>query len=242
MRNIKLVVEYDGTDFVGWQSQLNGRSVQDEISKVLQQVLQQSITLIGAGRTDAGVHARGQVANFRNATALETSTILNALNGLLPEDICVHSADEVSEDFHARYDARERLYRYYIASRPSAISRRFQWFVKFPLDVSVMNNIAAQILGDHDFTSFCKIGADADHHRCTVSISEWRQMKDFIIYEINANRFLHGMVRTLVGTMVDIGRGFTPAPAFAEILNARDRTKAGMTAPPLGLFLEEVTY
>jgi len=242
MRNIKLVVEYDGTDFVGWQSQANGRSVQDEISKVLRQVLQESVTLIGAGRTDAGVHARGQVANFRTATTLETSAILNALNGLLPEDICVHSAGEVSEDFHARYDARERMYRYYIASRPGAVNRRFQWFVKFPLNVSVMNNVGAQIMGEHDFTSFCKAEADVDHHRCTVSISEWRQMEDLIVYEIKANRFLHGMVRALVGTMVDIGRGFTPAPAFAEILNARDRTKAGMAAPSLGLFLEEVTY
>ena len=242
MRNIKLVIEYDGTDFVGWQSQANGRSVQDEITKVLQQVLQESVTLIGAGRTDAGVHARGQAANFRTTTALDTATILNALNGLLPEDICVHSTDEVPEHFHARYDARERQYRYYITTRLSAINRRFQWLVKYPLDVSMMNTIAAQILGEHDFASFCKAGAEVNHYRCCVSVSEWRQVKDLIIYDIRANRFLHGMVRALVGTMVDIGRGFVPASAFAEIMGARDRRNASMAAPAHGLFLEEVTY
>jgi tRNA pseudouridine38-40 synthase len=242
MRNIKLVIEYDGTDFVGWQSQANGRSVQDEITKVLGQVLQESVTLIGSGRTDSGVHARGQVANFRSGTALDVATILNALNGLLPDDICVHSVEEVPERFHARYDAQARVYRYYLSTRRSAVDRRFQWFVKYRLDAEAMNAVASEILGEHDFESFCKYDSEVKHYRCTVSKSQWERTPGMFFYEIRANRFLYGMVRALVGTMVDVGRGFMPRSAFAEILAAKDRSKAGTAAPPHGLFLEEVIY
>ncbi len=242
MRNIKLTLEYDGTDFVGWQSQTNGRNVQDEITNVLDQVLQEPITLIGAGRTDSGVHARGQVANFRTNSSLGVSSILNALNGTLPEDIYVHSAIEVDEKFHSRFDARERLYKYYISLIPAAIGRQYQWFVKYDLDLSLLNQVAAQLVGEHDFESFTKSESLVPHHRCTVFKSEWTKMPSMLIYEIRANRFLHGMVRALVGTMVDIGRGYIPVTAFKDIMSAKDRRKAGMAVPPSGLFLEEVSY
>ena len=242
MRNIKLVLEYDGTDFVGWQSQTNGRSVQDVITNVLDQILQEPITLIGAGRTDAGVHARGQVANFKTNASLGVSSILAALNGTLPEDIYVHSAEEVDEKFHARFDAKERLYKYYISLKPTAIGRQYQWYVKYDLDVDLMNRIAREIEGEHDFESFTKSEALVPHFRCTVFKSEWSKTPNMLIYEIRANRFLHGMVRALVGTMVDIGRGYMPASAFQEILAAKDRRKAGMAVPARGLFLEEIVY
>ena len=242
MRNIKLVLEYDGTEFVGWQSQTNGRNVQDEITNVLQQVLQESITLIGAGRTDSGVHARGQVANFKTNSSIGASTILNALNGTLPEDIYVHSAEEVDEKFHARFDAKERVYKYFIALKPTAIGRQYQWFVKYDLDVNLMNQVASQILGEHDFESFAKAEALVPHHRCTIMKSEWTKTPSMLIYEVHANRFLHGMVRALVGTMVDIGRGYIPASAFQDIMAAKDRRKAGMAVPSSGLFLEEIFY
>lgn len=242
MRNIKVVLEYDGTNFVGWQSQTNGRSVQDEITKVLDQILQEPITLIGAGRTDAGVHARGQVANFKTSSPLGVSSILAALNGTLPEDIYVHAAEEVDEKFHARYDAKERVYKYYISLKPTAIGRQYHWYVKYDLDVNVMNEIARQIVGEHDFESFAKSESLVPHYRCTVFRSEWTKASSLLIYEIRANRFLHGMVRALVGTMVDIGRGYMPASAFAEIMAAKDRRKAGMAVPACGLFLEEVLY
>ncbi|MEK7250721.1 MAG: tRNA pseudouridine(38-40) synthase TruA [Bacteroidota bacterium] len=242
MRNIKLVLEYDGTDFVGWQSQTNGRNVQDEITNVLDQVLQEPITLIGAGRTDSGVHARGQVANFKTNSSLGISSILAALNGTLPEDIYIHSAEEVDEKFHARFDAKERVYKYYIALKPTAIGRQYQWFVKYDLNVSVMNQVAQQILGDQDFESFAKAEALVPHHRCTIVKSEWTKTPSMLIYEIRANRFLHGMVRALVGTMVDIGRGYIPASQFQDIVAAKDRRKAGMAVPPSGLFLEEISY
>ena len=242
MRHLKLTLEYDGTGFVGWQAQANGRSVQEELRKVLEQVTQESVNLIGAGRTDSGVHARGQVASFRTNSAVGRGTLLSALNGLLPDDIRVHSVEEAPDGFHARYDARERFYRYRISLTPSAINRHFEWFVKYDLNLTAMNAVATEVLGDHDFESFCRHVAEVRHHRCTVFHSAWVDAGDRLTYEVRANRFLHGMVRALVGTMVDIGRGYTPADAFGGILDARDRRKAGMAAPPHGLFLEEVRY
>jgi tRNA pseudouridine38-40 synthase len=242
MRDIKLLIEYDGTNFVGWQTQENGRTVQEEITKVLEQVLQEPVNLIGAGRTDSGVHARGQVASFRTESALGTGSLFSALNGVLPEDIYIHSVEEAPAGFHPRYDARERAYRYFITLKPTAIGRQYQWYVKYDLHVGDMNLVAAQIVGEHDFESFCKYDADVDHHRCTVFKSLWTESSGTLVYEIRANRFLHGMVRALVGTMVDVGRGYTPVAEFAAIIAAKDRRKAGMAAPPHGLFLEEVLY
>lgn len=242
MRNLKLTLEYDGTDFVGWQSQTNGRSVQDEITNVLDQVLQEPINLIGAGRTDSGVHARGQVANFKTNSTLGLGSILSALNGTIPEDIYIHAAEEVDEKFHARFDARERMYKYYISLKPTAIARQYQWYVKYDLNIGLMNEVAKQLLGERDFESFTKSEALVPHHRCTVFHSEWTSTSGMLIYEIRANRFLHGMVRALVGTMVDIGRGYIPATQFQEIMEAKDRRKAGMAVPPSGLFLEEILY
>ncbi len=242
MRNIKLTLEYDGTNFVGWQSQINGRSVQDEINSVLDQILQEPVTLIGAGRTDSGVHARGQVANFKTNSTLGIGSIIAALNGTLPEDIYVHSAEEADEKFHSRFDAKERAYKYHIALKPTAIGRQYQWFVKYDLNVGLMNQVAQQLVGEHDFESFTKSEALVPHHRCIVYKSEWIKTPSMLIYEVRANRFLHGMVRALVGTMVDIGRGYIPVEQFEQIMAAKDRRKAGMAVPASGLFLEGITY
>jgi tRNA pseudouridine38-40 synthase len=242
MRDIKLVIEYDGTNYVGWQIQANGRSIQEEITKVLDQVLQEPINVIGGGRTDSGVHARGQVASFRTQSTLGLGSIHSALNGILPDDIYVKSVEEAPPGFNARYDARDRFYRYFIAVKPTAIGRMYHWYVKYDLHLEAMNTIARQLIGDRDFESFCKFEAAVNHYRCTVLRSEWTQEGDMLVYEIRANRFLHGMVRALVGTMVDVGRGFTRVDEFPAILAAKDRRKAGMAAPPQGLFLEEITY
>lgn len=242
MRDIKLVIEYDGTNFVGWQTQENGRSVQEEITKVLEQILQEPITLIGAGRTDSGVHARGQVGSFRTGSTMGVGSMLSGLNGILPEDIFVRSVEDVPQGFNARYDAKERFYRYFISTEPSAIGRHYHWYVKYDLSLQSMNVVAGQMVGEHDFESFCKYEAEVNHYRCTVVKSSWREEGSLLVYEIRANRFLHGMVRTLVGTMVDVGRGFTPVAAVGDIMLAKDRRKAGMAAPPQGLFLEEVLY
>jgi tRNA pseudouridine38-40 synthase len=169
-------------------------------------------------------------------------SIQSGLNGILPEDIYIHAVEEVSEGFNARYDAKERMYRYFISMKPTSIGRHYQWYVKYDLNIVSMNAVASQLIGDRDFESFCKFEADVRHHRCTVVTSVWKETPGMYVYEVRANRFLHGMVRALVGTMVDVGRGFIPVSAFRDIMMSKDRRKAGMAAPPQGLFLEEVTY
>jgi tRNA pseudouridine38-40 synthase len=242
MHNFKLVIEYDGTDFLGWQSQARGRTVQGEVEAVLRQVLQEDISVIGAGRTDTGVHARGQVASVRTKSGIEPQRLRAALNGLLPADIRVRSAENVPELFHARFDARERCYRYHTSLRPVAIGRAYVWHVPFPLDTSLMRSTAALILGQHDFGAFSKTGSGNGNFRCDVRASAWKEMEDRLVYEIRSDRFVRGMVRALVGTMVDVGRGHISVEEFGEILRSKDRTKAGMAAPPCGLVLEEVLY
>ena len=242
MRNIKLLVEYDGRNYVGWQRQENGTSIQGTIESALHQILQESVNVIGAGRTDSGVHARGQVANFRSETALSVEQIRGGLNALLPEDIVIHHAENVAEDFHARYSAKSREYSYHITLEPSALLRNYAWHVKYRLDRSLMQQTASLLVGVHDFESFCKTQAEVDHHRCTVQRAYWEEQGSRLYFHITADRFLHGMVRTLVGTMVDVGRGYTSYEDFKDILAKKDRTEAGMAAPAHGLVLESVIY
>jgi tRNA pseudouridine38-40 synthase len=242
MRNIKLTLEYDGTDFVGWQVQPNGRSVQEELEKALRQILQEECRTHAAGRTDSGVHARGQVINFFTSKTVSPQQLARSLNGVLPEDVVVLKAEEVDERFHARYSAKSRRYRYVISRAPTALLRKYSWALGYQLDVPTMQRCAEMIRGEHDFQSFCKAEAEVDHYRCVVHTAEWREVGVMLEFHIEANRFLHGMVRALVGTMVDVGRGYTPREAFQEILEARNRNAAGMSAPSRGLFLEEVLY
>jgi len=243
MRNIKLILEYDGTDYVGWQIQPNGPSIQAELEKALRQILQQEVTTIAAGRTDAGVHARGQVANFRTDRGMDTGAIVKGLNALLPRQIVVLAAEEVDASFHARYSAKGRVYRYYLSLQPSAIERDFAWYVGgYELDLNLMHTCAECLIGEHDFASFCKADSGVDSYLCTVKRAVWSQQGSKLVFEICANRFLYGMVRALVGTMVEIGRGHRPLEDFKRILDARDRRAAGMSAPARGLFLEEIIY
>jgi tRNA pseudouridine38-40 synthase len=242
MRGFKLVIEYDGTNFVGWQSQLNGRAVQDIILGALHQILGEEVTLVGAGRTDSGVHARGQVAGFRTTGAIAPPKLLAALNGILPEDVRILQAEEVHESFHARFDATQRRYSYQISLRQCAIDRWTRWCVKYKLDTDAMKAAAEQILGRHDFSAFCKHEAEVDNRICTVVLSRWDVMSDHLVYHIAADRFVHGMVRALVGTMVDIGRGYTPLARLDEIKASQSRSSAGTAAPARGLCLEEVLY
>ena len=242
MRNIKLLIEYDGTDYCGWQRQENGRTIQGEIEAALQSLLQEKVDVIGAGRTDAGVHARGQVANFRTASSLQLYEFRNGLNALLPEDIVVLEAGDAPAEFHARYSAKERSYSYHITRRPSALLRCYSWYVKYDLDVDVMRWAAAAMLGEHDFGSFCKSASEAEHHCCIVSQASWEVDGTDLHFTIRANRFLHGMVRAMVGTIVDVGRGYITVEDFVDILGIKDRAHAGMAAPAKGLTLESVLY
>ncbi len=242
MRNIKLLIEYEGTNYAGWQRQQNARSVQGEIEGALSRILQESVTVSGAGRTDAGVHARGQVANFRPASGMRCPEIGRGLNSLLPGDIAIRSAEDAPEDFHARYSARERCYTYTIIREPSALMRNFSWHVGYPIDLALMNQAASRITGSRDFGSFCKGQSEVDDSVCAVSGAEWCEDASRVVFTIRADRFVHGMVRALVGTMVDVGRGYTTLEEFSEILDRSDRREGGANAPARGLTLESVTY
>ncbi|HTR81643.1 MAG TPA: tRNA pseudouridine(38-40) synthase TruA [Bacteroidota bacterium] len=243
MRNIKIVIEYDGSDFVGWQRQAAGRSVQEEIETVLRTITEEYVIVTGSGRTDAGVHARGQVANFKIESPIDVEDLRRALNGLLPDEIVVHSAAEVDETFSSRYSARERTYKYYIGRNPTAVNRKFCWQLFYPLDVKLMNTASGLIVNTKNFQSFSKVNTGVDNFLCTIFEARWDEPSSgSLVFTIRANRFLHGMVRTLVGTIVDVGREYISLDEFKAIIDAKDRRKAGMAAPPQGLFLEEVLY
>jgi tRNA pseudouridine38-40 synthase len=242
MPNFRLLIEYDGTAYCGWQRQAADPTVQAAVEDALATLLREKVTIAGAGRTDAGVHARGQVASFATASAMEPSRIAAGLNGLLPEDIAVLACDSVPESFHARFDARGRRYSYTISTGPAALDRRRVWEVGWALDLAVMTEAAASIAGTHDFTSFSRSGSGVRHHRCDVRAAGWTRTGRHLRFDIAADRFLHGMVRALVGSMVDVGRGHTPLAVFLGMLACLDRKEAGPSAPPAGLILEEVLY
>jgi tRNA pseudouridine38-40 synthase len=242
MRNMKLLIEYDGTDYAGWQRQENAKTVQGEIEEAIHRIIQEQVSLTGAGRTDSGVHARGQVANFHSGTRLPCAEIGRALNALLPEDIVIHGVEEVPDDFHARYSATERCYSYTIRRKPSAMQRNFSWFVGYPLDIGLMKRSASMLPAVREFGSFCKGQAEVEHYRCAVSTATWKEEGASLVFIIRSNRFLHGMVRSLVGTMVDVGRGHTTLEEFSSILSLNDRREGGPNAPARGLTLESVCY
>lgn len=242
MPNIKLTLEYDGTDFAGWQLQANGRSVQGELEKALRQILQQDIRAHGAGRTDSGVHARAQVANFYVNEKVDRGLLQKSLNAVLPDDVVVYALEEVPDSFHARFSARSRSYEYIIEQRPTAIGRKYCWLNTYALETKLLKQCAAQAMGTHSFRSFCKTGNETEDFDCRVSGAEWRTEESRFKFSITADRFLYGMVRALVGTMVEVARGYRASEEFGKILAAEDRSKAGMSAPAQGLFLTRVTY
>jgi len=241
-RRLKLLIEYDGTDFVGWQIQKNGRSVQASVQNAFKQFTGSDATVVGSGRTDSGVHARGQVVHAVVHTDLTAQKIYEALNGILPNDIAVLDVIDTDESFHARYSARERRYSYTISTQPCAIDRRIAWYVRQTLDKNAMDSCCTAIIGEHDFRAFTKSEAEVDHYRCMVRRAEWIENGSKLIFYINANRFLHNMVRSLVGSMVDVGRGYSPIAQFQSAIENGNKKDAGPTAPAVGLVLEEVLY
>src|SRR3989304_2123691 len=241
-RNIKLLLEYDGTSFVGWQVQAQGRTVQGQLEDTLRQLLQERITVWGSGRTDAGVHARGQVANFRTASRWPVKEIQRALWATLPEDVVVHMVEEVALDFHSRRDAIERRYQYFISTARRALNRQYNWYIPYPLDLDPMNTASELVRGQHDFEAFSKADSGETSYICTVNAADWRGEGPYLIFQIRADHYVRGMVRALVGTMVDVGRGYRTVQDFKTTLLERDRSKVGTAAPARGLFLEEVRY
>ncbi len=242
-RRYKLVIEYDGTNFSGWQIQENARTVQEELEKALSSLFDEPIRTVGAGRTDAGVHAKGQVVHFDATKHRELYSIFRGLNSLLPDDIAVLAVEPAAEDFHARYSAIRRVYAYRICRRPSALWKRYAWIFQEPLNLHDMQRCAERIRGEHSFRAFCSTQAEVNHYKCYVHRAEWTFERPHVLrFHIEANRFLHNMVRVLVGTMVEVGLGKLSIEQFEQILESGDRTEAGRTAPAQGLVLEQVIY
>ena len=243
MARFRLLIEYDGSAYAGWQIQKNGPTVQGELENALEVILKEKVQVTGAGRTDAGVHARGQVAHFDSACTPETWRLQRSLNGILDRDIRIKEVETVKDDFHARYSALSRIYHYKIARNPVALERNYCWYFPAKLDLQPMSEASEMLLGTHDFKSFCRSQSPVPHHDCTVLKAEWITVEeDFLTFIIEANRFLHGMVRALVGTLVDIGRGFLTPDDIYTILEQKKRTAASDTAPARGLILHKVNY
>jgi len=238
----RLLIEYDGSAFNGWQIQNDQITVQGEIEKALKQVYSNHIGIVGAGRTDTGVHARGQVAHIDLDYQTDTGKLRRSLNGILNTDIRIKDISLTDSNFHARYSALLREYHYCIALQPTAILRNYSWYLTYNLDLNRMNEAAKWIAGRNDFTSFCRANSDVNNHYCHIIKAEWLKKDDQINFIIQADRFLHGMVRTLVGTFVDIGRARINVTDIKDILGAKNRSSAGQSAPARGLILEKVFY
>jgi tRNA pseudouridine38-40 synthase len=238
----RLLIEYKGSSYYGWQIQSGQVTIQGEIENALKKIYSKNIGIIGAGRTDTGVHARGQFAHFDVDSEIDTDILQRSLNGILNSDICIKEISRADPEFHARYSALSREYRYFIAPHPTAIFREYVWFLTYDLNLKEMSRAAGLIVGRHDFKSFCRAKADVKNHFCHVEEAKWYQKDGFIIFMIKADRFLHGMVRSLVGTMVDVGRYKIDVKEFQNILNGKNRSLAGQAAPAKGLILEKVYY
>ncbi|MEW5917135.1 MAG: tRNA pseudouridine(38-40) synthase TruA [Gemmatimonadota bacterium] len=249
VRCVQLVLHYDGTKFAGWQRQPDQRTIQGELERVLTSLCDQPIAALGAGRTDAGVHARGQAAGVRVPYKWTPSNLRRALNALLPDDLWVAAAHEMREEFHARYSAISRGYVYFIGTDDAAHSpfrNRTEWPVNRTLDRALLDHAASSLAGDHSFRAFAVRGTApaGDDHRCTVLRAAWHERPDAsgMRFEIEANRFLHHMVRFLVGTMVAIAAGERDARDLDRLLAADSNEDVSPPAPAHGLFLERVSY
>jgi tRNA pseudouridine38-40 synthase len=243
MYTYRMTIEYDGTDWSGWQIQPDQPTVQSAIEEALETVLRTRPNVVGSGRTDAGVHATGQVAHFEMEREIDAHRICGSLNGLLPATIGVRELVPARAGFHARYDARARRYRYRITTVPRPLERAFRVFVRPTPDMKAMNRAASDLLGTRDFDTFCRTASATENRVCTVTHAAWQfAAPDAMDFVIEANRFLHGMVRAIVGTLLDVGRGRRREDSIPDLLGARDRRVAGPAAPAAGLTLEAVTY
>lgn len=238
-----IYLSYNGENYCGWQIQPNGVSVQETIEKALSTLLRVPVSIVGAGRTDAGVHARMMTAHFDSEQEITDLLLLaNKLNSLLPKDIAIQKVIDVKPDAHARFDAASRLYRYYITTEKDPFLHHLKYKIYGNPDIEAMNACAKVLFDYEDFTSFSKLHTDVKTNNCTIMLARWEQAGNDYIFTIKANRFLRNMVRSLVGTLLEAGRGKITTDDFRRIIEAKDRCKAGTSVPGHALFLEEIEY
>ena len=245
MRTIKLTIEYDGTNYRGWQIQPKEQTIQGMIEGKLALLMGETIHLIGSGRTDAGVHAFSQIAHFKTQSQMDVRSIQRALNSLLSPDIVIKRVEEVEEGFHARRQSKSKVYEYRILNQDlrSAFHRGYVWHIPQKLNLIEMEEATKWLIGEHDFSSFRSVGTPTRTTVRRVMRAEWKKgRKGLIYFEIEANGFLKQMVRAIVGTLVEVGKGKISSEEFQRVLDFKDRKKAGPTAPARGLFLREVKY
>lgn len=237
-------LSYKGSAYCGWQRQPNAPSVQQTIEEALSTILRESVEVVGAGRTDTGVHAAFYVAHFDTTKEIaDTDSFVYHLNALLPEDVAFGRIYVVADDAHARFDATEREYRYYVERRKNPFTRATSWQLTTPLDVEAMNRAAQVLLQTDDFTTFAKLGSNNTNNICHIFRAEWVEIEcGMVVFIFRANRFLRNMVRAVVGTLVDVGRGKITPEEFADIVASRDLSRSSSSAPAGGLFLTDVKY
>lgn len=241
----KLLIEYDGTRYAGWQMQPHARTIQGELLKAAETLLQIKVELVGAGRTDAGVHALGQVAHLKtkqSCASLSSRQLQFGLNDALPHDINVLHAHTAPASFHARHDALMRSYIYQISTRRTAFGKPYVWWVKDRLNVAAMTEASAALRGRHDFRSFCEAREDSSSTLVQVADAQLKAKGDLLLFRVSASHFLWKMVRRVVGALVEVGRGKLTVPDFKQLLTHQSGAPAAWTAPPSGLFLEKVEY
>ncbi len=244
MRTVRIVVEYEGSRYHGWQIQPNAVTIQEVMESALAKMVGEKVHITSSGRTDAGVHALAQVASFVTSSTIEDKKLMRGFNALLPDDIVITDLKTVDSEFNARFSAKTKLYKYVILNRPfpSALERQFCWFIPTELNLAGMREAALCLVGEHDFGAFCSSTSNAKTHVRKLIRLEIEMVDDRIIFWLSANGFLKQMIRNIVGTLVLVGRGKIPSSAMKGILESKDRSRAGQTAPPEGLFLVEVEY
>ena len=233
---------YNGTNYHGWQCQPNAASVQETVNKAVSVILNSEITIMGAGRTDTGVHAKEMFAHFDFETTIDTSSLVHKLNSYLPKDISVYDIFLVQPDNHARFDAKKRTYEYHINSFKDAFLQDESWYFHQELDINLMNKAAELLFNYKDFQCFSKVNTDVNTFDCTIFEAHWTEKKGKLIFTISANRFLRNMVRAIVGTMVNIGLHKITLEDFESIIKGKDREKAGFSVPAHGLYLTKIDY
>ncbi|NLI35891.1 MAG: tRNA pseudouridine(38-40) synthase TruA [Bacteroidales bacterium] len=243
MQRYFIYLSYDGTAYHGWQIQPNGVSIQECLNRALNTILNEGISVTGAGRTDTGVHARLMVAHFDTENEINCERFADKLNRVLPPDIAINKIEKVRNDAHARFSAISRTYKYYISTSKYPFGRNYQWNLRFAPNIELMNKAAELLLECTDFTSFCKLHSDNKTNICHISVAHWEQLDDNrLVFTIQADRFLRNMVRAIVGTLVDVGRNKISIEDFRRIIFEKDRCKAGSSAPAEGLFLYNIAY